>query len=182
VWLEDARAGIGSAEVDPKAISLLRRLLTESRLLTLAVQPSGELVLGVLPFLAEADLASLLVHASRLAKHSRGLSSGAPFSAAIQEPDRPDADPLALPRLLVQGSVEAVAENEQRRIESAWVARFPSAVMTLSLGDFAFHRLRIASGRLIAGFAQAYAIGPRQLEIAANRRDGYSSGAVNPKS
>ena len=43
--------------------------------------------------------------------------------------------------------------------------------MTLSLGDFVFHRLRVASGRLIAGFAQAYAIGPRQLELAAAQRN-----------
>jgi len=171
VWPAGTRAGIGFREVDPKALALLRRLMTESRLLTLAVVPAGEVVLGVLPFLAEADLRFLLVHASRLAKHSRGLISGAPFSAAIHEPDRPDADPLALPRLLVNGTVEAVAEGEQRRIQSAWVERFPSAVMTLSLGDFAFHRLRVAGGRLIAGFAQAYSIGSRQLELAATRRE-----------
>jgi hypothetical protein len=157
--------------VDPKTLSLLRRLVTESRILTLAVQPAGEVVLGVLPFVAEADLQSLLVHASRLAKHSRGLVAGAPFSAAIHEPDHTDADPLALPRLLVNGAVEAVGENEQRRLESLWVERFPSAVMTLSLGDFAFHRLRLVSGRLIAGFAQAYSVGPRQLELAAASRE-----------
>jgi heme iron utilization protein len=157
--------------VDPKTVSMLRRLVTESRILTLAVQPAGELVLGVLPFLAESDLQTLVVHASRLAKHSRGLFAGAPFSAAMHEPDHPDADPLALPRLLFSGAVEAVADAERRRLESAWIERFPSAVMTLSLGDFAFHRLRIASGRLIAGFAQAYSIGPRQLELAAAQRD-----------
>jgi hypothetical protein len=158
--------------VDPKTLFLLRRLVTESRILTLAVQPAGEIVLGVLPFLAEADLQSLIVHASRLAKHSRGLVGGAPFSVAIHEPDHADADPLALARLLVAGSVEAVADGEQRRLESLWVQRFPSAVMTISLGDFAFHRLRIESGRLIAGFAQAYSVGPRQLELAATQRDG----------
>lgn len=157
--------------MDPRTLSLLRRLVTESRILTLAVQPADEMVLGVLPFLAEADLQSLIVHASRLAKHSRGLVAGAPFSAAIHEPDHADADPLALPRLLVHGTVERVAENELRRLESLWIERFPSAVMTLSLGDFAFHRLRLANGRLIAGFAQAYSVGPRQLELAAAQRD-----------
>lgn len=164
------RLTIGSRQVDAKTVSLLRQILTEPRILTLAVQPAGELVLGVLPFLAESDLRSLVVHASRLAKHSRGLLAGAPFSAAIHEPDHADADPLALPRLLVAGTVAAVADAERRRLKSAWVTRFPSAVMTLSLGDFDFHRLRIDSGRLIAGFAQAYSIGPRQLAEAAALR------------
>lgn len=156
--------------MDPKTVSLLRRLVTEPRILTLAVQPAGELVLGVLPYLAESDLKSLVVHASRLAKHSRGLLAGAAFSAAIHEPDHADADPLALPRLLISGTVAAIGDGERRRLESLWVTRFPSAVMTLSLGDFDFHRLRIDSGRLIAGFAQAYSIGPRQLAEAAALR------------
>lgn len=171
VWPTPERAGIGSSQVDLRTLSSLRRLLTEARILTLAVQPANEVVLGVLPFLAEADLQSLIVHASRLAKHSRGLVVGAPFSVAIHEADHADADPLALPRLLAQGAVEGVAESEQRRLESLWVERFPSAVMTLSLGDFAFHRLRLANGRLIAGFAQAYSVGPRQLELAAAQRE-----------
>lgn len=149
--------------MDPKAVSLLRRIMLEPRILTLAVQVEGELVVGVLPFLADSDLRSLVVHTSRLARHSRGLVPGAPFSAAIHEPDRPDADPLALPRLLISGTVAAVVDGERRRLETSWVARFPSAVMTLGLGDFDFRRLRIGSGRLIAGFAQAFTVGESQL-------------------
>ena len=36
-----------------------------------------------------------------------------------------------------------------------WVARFPAAETTVTLGDFAFHRLDLAGGRLVGGPAQA---------------------------
>jgi len=155
--------------MDARATELLRRLLTETRILTLVVEVDGERTVGVLPFLACADLRSLIVHTSRLAKHTRGLTDGALFSAAIHEPDRPEADPLALPRLLFNGRAEAVASDEARRVEAAWVDRFPSAIMTIGLGDFEFRRLRIEGGRMIAGFAQAFAIGTSQLDAAANQ-------------
>jgi hypothetical protein len=156
--------------MDARATELLRRLLTETRVLTLVVEVEGERTVGVLPFLACADLRSMIVHSSRLAKHTRGLADGALFSAAIHEPDRPDADPLALPRLLFNGRSESIASDELRRIETAWVDRFPSAIMTIGLGDFEFRRLRIEGGRMIAGFAQAFAIGSAQLDAAANYR------------
>jgi hypothetical protein len=156
--------------VSPEHLALLRRLLTGPRVLTVAVPVGDEIVLGVVPFLPDADLLAAVVHTSRLARHARGLRVGARFSAAVHEPDRPESDPLALPRLLLAGTVEAVAPAEQRRLESAWVARYPSGVMTISLGDFDFHRLRFAGGRLISGFAQAFSIGPRQLAEAAAMR------------
>lgn len=158
--------------MEPKVLARLRRLLLETRLLTLAVARDGELVVGVMPFLAENDLRSLVIHTSRLAKHARGLTAGAPYSAALHEPDRDDRDPLAVQRLLFSGTVAAVVDSERRRLEAVWVERFPSAVMTLGLGDFDFHRLRIETARLISGFAQAYTIGERQLAAAAALRNG----------
>lgn len=170
VLSRSCRAAIGFLAVDPKVLTRLRRLLHETRILTLAVVRDGELVVGVMPFLAESDLRSLVIHTSRLAKHARGLTPTAPFSAAIHEPDRDDLDPLALHRLLVSGTVASVGEAERRRLEAAWVERFPSAVMTLGLGDFDFHRLRIETARLITGFAQAYTVGERHLAAAAALR------------
>ena len=75
-------------------LQLLRRLLTEEKILTLAVVVDGVPVAGVLPFRAEPGLSSLLVHTSALARHSRGLVPGAPFSAAIHLPLAPGVDPL----------------------------------------------------------------------------------------
>jgi len=39
--------------------------------------------------------------------------------------------------------------------------------MTLGLGDFAFHRLDIRGGRMVAGFGSAFGLSPRVLAEAA---------------
>jgi|CXWL01.1.fsa_nt_gi hypothetical protein len=150
-------------------LALLRRLLTGTRVLSLALVVDGEPVIGVLPFLASANLETLVVHGSRLARHSRGLAAGAAFSAALHEPDSPELDPLRLPRVLLDGRVEAVANDDLALAElrDSWVARFPSAAMTIDLGDFAFHRLRPTTGRLVAGFGAAFGLGPHVLRQAA---------------
>ncbi len=148
-------------------LKLLRDLLRGEKLLTLAVVVDGAPVAGVLPFRAEADLASLLVHTSRLARHSRGLVAGAPFSAAIHLPLAPGVDALQSQRVVLEGAVETVPDVEHAAIAADWVEAFPSAAMTVGLGDFLFHRLRLQSGRLISGFARASALQPRHLAEAA---------------
>ena len=63
----------------------------------------------------------------------------------------------------------AEAARELREaIASAWVEAFPSAAMTVGLGDFLFHRLRVEGGRLISGFARAAALQPGHFAAAAD--------------
>lgn len=161
--------------MEPNDLTLLRRLLTGERLLTLAVVVDGAPIAGVLPFRAEPDLASLLVHASALARHSRGLAPGAPFSAAIHLPLAPGVDALQSQRVVLEGLVEAVAAEELAAISASWVESFPSAAMTVGLGDFVFHRLRLAGGRLISGFARASGLSPRIFAEAAASGEGPSA-------
>lgn len=149
-------------------LQLLRRLLTEEKILTLAVVVDGVPVAGVLPFRAEPGLSSLLVHTSALARHSRGLVPGAPFSAAIHLPLAPGVDPLQSQRVVLEGEVEAVEAAELAAVAAAWVDAFPSAAMTVGLGDFLFHRLRLTGGRLIAGFARASGLSARIFADAAS--------------
>lgn len=133
---------------------LLRSLLRRP-VLAIAVTVDGEPCAGLLPFLADGD--ALLVHVSGLARHTAGLAPGAPFSAVIAAPDGPD--PLRVPRLVVEGAAELVADDPRAR----WVAAFPSAAQTVTLGDFRFVRLRISRGRLVADFGRTLGIAPRVL-------------------
>lgn len=153
--------------MEPSELQLLRDLLTGERLLTLAVVVDGAPVAGVLPFRAETGLTSLVVHTSKLARHSRGLAAGAPFSAAIHLPLAAGVDALQAQRVVLEGHVEEVPATDQESIAAAWVEAFPSAAMTVSLGDFTFHRLRLESGRLISGFARASGLSPRIFADAA---------------
>jgi hypothetical protein len=157
--------------MEPRELRLLASLLRDTRVLALGVLVDGQPQVGLLPFLATPDFAALIVHGSRLARHSRGLSAGAPFSAVLHQPDTPEADPLRLPRLLLDGEVTTPLASEHDDLVRRWVARFPSAAMTVGLGDFAFHRLVPTSGRLVAGFGQAFGVGPHTLASAAALAD-----------
>jgi heme iron utilization protein len=151
-------------------LELLRQLLTGQRVLSLAVVVDKAPVAGLLPFLAAPDFTSLLVHTSRMARHAAGLEGEpARWSAVIHLPDSPERDPLQVPRVVMYGRSHSVptggkAHEEARRL---WVERFPTAAMTVSLADFAFHRLDIESGRLIGGFAGALNLSMETLTEAA---------------
>lgn len=136
--------------------ALLRSLLVDQRLAAVGLVVEGEPVVGLLPFTVSEDFSALVVQASKLARHSRGLLQGAPFSAVIHRPDAPDADALQTPRVLLEGEVETLQDEAGREAATrAYLARFRSAAMTLSLPDFSVYRLRMRAGRLVVGFGRA---------------------------
>jgi putative heme iron utilization protein len=153
--------------MDQDDLGLLRELLTESRVLALALVDGGAPVAGLMPFLASPGLDALFVHGSRLARHTRALAAGGAFSAVIHRPDRPEHDPLQLARLMLEGEVQGVEPGDVAELRSRWTARFPMAALTVQLGDFAFYRLEIRSGRLITGFARAFRVSQKALTEAA---------------
>ena len=136
---------------------LLRQLLVETRVLSLAVLVESKPFVGLLPFVVRPDFSAVLIHASDLARHTRGLSQDAPFSVLLQIPDRSDADPLQLPRVSLEGEVR-VLERGTSQYDSGkelYLSRFPGSAQTFSLGDFRLYELELEKGRLVAGFAQA---------------------------
>jgi hypothetical protein len=145
--------------------AMLRRILAECRVLTIAVDTTDGPYAGLLPFALRPDLSAFLVHASALARHTQGLGEGRPFGLVLHLADRPDADPLQLPRVTLQGTAHLVDRGtpayESGR--AAYVARFPASARTFGLGDFNLYELRPLRGRLVTGFAGAVNIGPRTL-------------------
>ncbi len=140
----------------PDELRTLRELLRQQRLLSLAVVVDDLPVVGLLPFLAAPTFAALVVHASRLAAHTAGLGDDQPWSGVVAEPDAAERDPLQTRRVLLHGRSRAIDDPQVlARIRSVWRDRYPSASMTVDLGDFAFFSLDIEGGRLVAGFARA---------------------------
>lgn len=154
--------------MSPEDLRALRELLRRQRLVSLGVSVDAQPVVGLLPFLAAPNFASLVVHASALAPHTRGLGNGQPWSGVIAEPDRAERDPLQTPRVILRGASRAIEHPEVlARIRTVWLDRYPSAAMTLDLADFTFFSLDIEAGRLIAGFARATNLNPEHLAAAA---------------
>jgi heme iron utilization protein len=152
--------------VTPEDREALRALFEGQRLLALGVVVDGEPVVGILPYAVSKDRAAVYIQASRLARHTRGLLPGGRWGGAIHRPDAPEDDPLQVPRLTLEGSLEPLARDaaEFEAAARAFLERFPSAAMTLSLGDFGLYRLEVEGGRLVLGFGRALNVSRSHFE------------------
>jgi len=144
---------------------VLRALLTGVRVLSLGVLVDGKPYVGLLPFVVADDYGSVLVHASQLAKHSRGLQPGSPVSIMIHAADDSQTDPLQVARVTLSGTVQHVARTDRDygSARQAYIDRFPTSEPTFSLGDFNLYRLLFEGGRLVAGFARAVNLRPESF-------------------
>lgn len=154
--------------MDRSELILLKGLLRHQRLLSLAVVVDGLPVAGVVPFLASPDLSGLAVHVSALTRHARGLGNDAPWSGVVHVPDSSAVDPLQVTRVFLQGASRRFeGDDVLEAVQAKWVERFPSAEMTVGLGDFTFFSLDIAAGRLVAGLGEARNLSREHFEQAA---------------
>lgn len=127
------------------------------RLIALGVIAEGVPIVGLLPYAIAEDRSSLYVQSSSLARHSRGLLAGATWSGLIHEPDTAERDPLQVPRLQLEGTVDPLRGDrpEFQPAALAFLKRFPQAAQTLPLPDFTLYRLEIQGGRMVIGFGRA---------------------------
>jgi len=141
----------------PEDSARLGGLLLGQRLVALGVVAEGEPIVGLLPYAVTEDRTALVVQSSSLARHSRGLAAGAPWSGMIHEPDSAETDPLQVPRLQLEGIADPLGGGrpEFPAAARAFLGRFPQAAMTLQLPDFTLYRLEIRGGRMVLGFGRA---------------------------
>jgi putative heme iron utilization protein len=156
--------------VEYEVLTRLRDLLSTTRVLSLAVIVEGQAEAALLPFIARDDFGAVHVQASSLARHARGLIAGARVGLLVHASDAEEADPMQLPRLTVQATVSIMDKDTGQFAAAAarFTQRFPTAGLTLSLGDFSFYELTLGRGRCVEGFARAFNVGPQTFtEIAA---------------
>jgi len=156
--------------MQPDELRLLERLLTETHVLSLGVLVDSKPHVGLLPFVTAKDRRSALVHASQLARHSRGLQPGSPFSILIHQCGDEVTDALQVPRVTISGTVQLVAQADPdyEAAHQAYIDRFPGSEQTFVLGDFNLYRLHFEWGRLVAGFARVITLSPdafRELSV-----------------
>ncbi len=145
----------------------LRSLLAEQRVATLALIVAESPFASLVPFAMTEGYGSALIHASSLARHSAGLSSGAPFSLLIHESDdQPDTNPAQLARVTVSGSVVPLARDGEQYpgAKARYLEKFPKSEITFQLGDFTLYQLQVESCRFVAGFGKAFDVAPAELQ------------------
>lgn len=143
----------------------IRELLDEQRLLALAVIADGAPYAGLLPFIVLPEYAGVMIHASRLSKHTQGLTEGARVGVLLHEQYAPGKDPLQIKRATFECIVRSLerksADWEEGR---AWyVERFPDSLITFNLGDFTLFRLEFQNGLWVGGFGRAVEIEPEDI-------------------
>lgn len=150
----------------PEQLAAARALLTSSRVLSLALVVDNAPVIGLLPFAVSPDYRALVVHASRLARHSRGLQPGAAFDALMHEPVVDGVDALQVKRLTLRGTVHTPEPGSPAHdaLRQVYLAKFPEAAPITELGDFAFFVLLVDGGRLVTGFGAAANVTPDTLD------------------
>ncbi len=143
----------------------IRSLLDGQRVLALAVDIDGVPYAGLLPFAALPDRSGLLVNASKLARHSQGLSAGARVGVLVHEQDGPDKNPMQIERLTFECTV-----NPHERDSAEWeenrdwfLQKFPKSRLTFKMRDFTLYRLEFRQGLYVAGFGQAIDIEPEDI-------------------
>ena len=148
--------------MDPEILAAIRTLLMFQRILALAVIVDGEPEAALLPYALRDDLGAVYVQASGLARHARGLQPGATAGVLVHAGDSPAADPMQIARLSARTTVNVLGRDDPRfaAARARFVARFPGAEVTLSLGDFNLYELTFGRGRYIEGFARAFNVGP----------------------
>ena len=150
----------------PEQRSRLAQLLLGERLVAVGVVVDGAPVVGLLPYAVADDRRALYVQASSLARHSRGLVAGAPWSGIVHQRDSAEGDALRVPRLLLEGAVEPLAGShpEFAPAARAFLKRFPQAAETLRLGDFGLYRLELRGGRMVLDFGEAINLSREHFE------------------
>lgn len=136
----------------------LRALLQGSHLLGLGVLVEGRPYVGQVPFAVWPGRGALLIHVSVLARHSRGLGDGAPWSGLIGAAAAPERDPFQIPRVTLEGTVRRIdrAADAYAEARAAYLERLPSGHRHFALGDFSLIELEVAKGRLVAGFGSTF--------------------------
>ena len=144
---------------------LIRTLLDGERVLSLAVLVDGAPFAGLLPFVPLPDYAGVLIHASKLSKHSAGLGTGTRAAVLLHEQDGPDKDPLQIKRMMFDCTVQPYERKSQdwEAGRELFLARFPDSRITFKLGDFTLYRLQFVAGTYVAGFGRAMDIEPQDI-------------------
>lgn len=120
-------------------------------------------------YASNADFSAFYVHISRLAQHTQAILRDPQVGLLIAEPDTGTQDPQTLARVSLQGTASEVlrTDTDYEAIRALYLQRFPTAAMTLSLGDFAFFRVQPSRGRFVAGFGHIFNLTAATLQAVA---------------
>lgn len=148
---------------------LLVNLIRTQRTAALGTLQDGAPLVSLVLYAPTADCSAFYMHISRLAQHTQAILRDPQVGLLIAEADTGTQDPQTLARVSLQGTASEVlrTDADYEAIRALYLRRFPTAAMTLNLGDFAFFRVQPSRGRFVAGFGQIFNLTGATLQAAA---------------
>ena len=147
----------------------LRHLLHEQRWACLGTLDEGKPFVSWVAYVMDED-GSLLIHLSRLAKHTRNLladeTASPTVSLAISETDDGRADPQTLARITLDGVVKVVARDSAayEAGRQRYLARLPESAMLFDFEDFSLFKLMPLAARYVEGFGSTHRLSGERLQ------------------
>lgn len=156
--------------LSPDLVSLLRSLLLDRAVGSLATLHDGRPFASMVPFVATTigGRLRLVLHVSGLAAHTHDMRSSPDVCLMIMAPESAAVPAQALPRVSISGrAVFLTAEDpEHAALAAVYVGRFPDAAPLFEFADFSVVAIEPESARLVAGFARALTLSADALAAA----------------
>ncbi len=148
--------------MDPDSRAALVALIRKERIAHLATLRAAAPMASMTLYLPEEDLGAFYIHVSRLAWHTQDMLKDARVALSIAEADDARADPFTLMRVTVRGDA-AQLKDENDKLKSRWLERFPEQAINFQLADFSFWKIVPRDARFVAGFGRIHNLSASDL-------------------
>jgi len=154
----------------PEHARTLRDLLFTQQVAALGTLHEGEPYVSMVPFALLPGGASLIIHVSQLAAHTKDMLAHPQVSLLVIAPPTPEVTAQELARITLLGEAVQVARGtpEHAAAKAAYLARFPQTEMLFGFSDFSLFAIVPESIRFVGGFAQATTLSPETLASVLN--------------
>ena len=143
-------------------LALARHLLRSIRAATLAtLSPPPGFPLATLTAIATDHDGAPVLLASQLSAHTRNLDADGRCGLLLAQGGR--GDPLAHPRLSLQGRAARAEGALRARLRKRYLAQNPKASLYADFGDFSFWRVDLEAVALNGGFGKAASFSGAEL-------------------
>jgi putative heme iron utilization protein len=154
----------------PEHARTLRDLLFTQQVAALGTLHEGEPYVSMVPFALLPGGASLIIHVSQLAAHTKDMLAHPQVSLLVIAPPTPEVTAQELARITLPGEAVQVASGtpEHAAAKAAYLSRFPNSAQMFGFSDFSLFAIVPNSIRFVGGFAQATTLSPETLASALN--------------
>ena len=142
----------------------LARLVFSNHWAALATVNGGKPLSSYVAYVPDGA-GGLLVHISRLAKHTTNLLDNPQASLSISEVDMDGGDPQLLARVSLQGNVTVIDRDGEgfKSAQDRYIQALPAAEQLFGFADFLLFRFTIEQVRFVAGFGKSFTLSAETL-------------------